>query len=305
MKSIPTHLARAALLALAAALPAAAHADLKVFACEPEWGALAKEIGGEHVTVYTATTAMQDPHRIEARPSLIARARSADLLACTGAELETGWLPVVLAESGNASIQAGQPGQFFAAPHVALLDKPAVLDRSAGDVHADGNPHIQTDPRNIARVGEALAARMASLDPAQAAGYRARWADFSTRWNAAIARWEKEAAPLRGVPVVVQHKAFPYLQNWLGLKEVAVLEPKPGVEPSLASLAAVKAKLVATPARLVIRAAYQPARPSEWIASQAGLKPVVVPFTVGGDAQAKDLFGLFDSTISKLLAGLN
>jgi len=305
MKTLSLPTVRAALLALAAALPVAAHADLKIFACEPEWGALAKEIGGTHVNVYTATTAMQDPHRIEARPSLIARARSADLLACTGAELEIGWLPVILAQSGNAAIQAGQPGQFFAAPHVAMLEKPAALDRSAGDVHADGNPHIQTDPRNIARVGEALAARMAALDPAEAAGYRTRWADFSARWNAAIARWEKEAAPLRGVPVVVQHKAFPYLQNWLGLKEVAVLEPKPGVEPSLASLAAVKAKLAATPAKLVLRAAYQPARPSEWIAAQAGLKAVALPFTVGGDAQSGDLFGLFDSTVSKLLAGLH
>ena len=296
---------RAALLALAATLPAAAHADLKVFACEPEWGALAKEIGGAHVSVYSATTALQDPHHIEARPSLIARARNADLIACTGAELEIGWLPVILAQSGNTAIQAGQPGHFFAAPQVALLDKPAALDRSAGDVHADGNPHIQTDPRNIARVGAALAARMASLDPAEATGYRARWADFSSRWNAAIARWEKQAAPLNGVPVVVQHQGFPYLENWLGLKQVAVLEPKPGVEPSLASLATVKAKLAASPAKMVLRAAYQPARPSEWIASQAGLKAVVVPFTVGGDAQSGDLFGLFDSTVAKLLAGLN
>jgi zinc/manganese transport system substrate-binding protein len=305
MKSLPTLTLRAALLALTAALPAAAHADLKVFACEPEWGALAKEIGGAHVTVYSATTALQDPHRIEARPSLIARARSADLLACTGAELEIGWLPVILAGAGNAAIQSGQPGQFFAASYVAMLEKPAALDRSAGDVHADGNPHIQTDPRNIARVGEALAARMASLDPAQAAGYRARWADFSMRWDTAIARWQKAAAPLRGIPVVVQHQGFPYLVNWLGLKQVAVLEPKPGVEPSLASLATVKAKLATTPAKLVLRAAYQPARPSEWIASQSGLQAVVLPFTVGGDAQSGDLFGLFGSTVSKLLAGLN
>ncbi len=295
---------RAGLLAAALLLPGAAQAALKVFACEPEWGALVREIGGDRVDVYTATTAMQDPHRIEARPSLIARARSADLLVCTGAELEIGWLPVILGESGNRAIQAGQPGQFFAADFVALREKPAVLDRAAGDVHAAGNPHIQTDPRNIARVGAALAERMAALDAADAGVYRKRWADFSARWSAAIARWEKAAAPLKGMPVVVQHQAFPYLQNWLGLKEVAVLEPKPGVEPSLASLAAVKQRLAAEPAKLVIRAAYQPARPSEWIAAQAGVKAVVVPFTVGGDAQSGDLFGLFDSTVSKLLAGL-
>lgn len=305
MKTIPRLCARAALLALVAALPVAAHADLEIFACEPEWGALAKEIGGAHVRLFTATTAMQDPHRIEARPSLIARARRADLLVCTGAELEIGWLPLVIARSGNAAIQPGQPGHFFAADQVAMLERPAVLDRAAGDVHAHGNPHIQTDPRNIARVGEALAARMARLDAPNAAIYRARWADFSTRWTAAIARWEKQAAPLAGTPIVVQHNGFPYLQRWLGLELVAVLEPRPGVEPSLASLATIKAKLAATPAKMVLRAAYQPARPSEWIANQAGVNAVVLPYTVGGDARSKDLFGLFDSTVSALLAGLN
>lgn len=281
-----------------------AHAALKVFACEPEWGALASAIGGDKVSVYSATTAYQDPHRIEARPSLIARARSADLLVCTGAELEIGWLPVILADAGNRAIQTGQPGQFFAADFVTLLEKPAVLDRSAGDVHAAGNPHIQTDPRNFSRVGAALAARMAALDPGEAAHYRARWADFASRWQAAIARWETRAAPLKGVPVVVQHDAFPYLERWLGLRRVAVLETKPGVAPSLGQLADVKSRLAATPARMVLRAAYQPARPSAWIADQAGLAEVVLPFTVGGDPASTDLFGLFDSTVNRLLAGL-
>jgi zinc/manganese transport system substrate-binding protein len=301
MKFIATPIARAALLALAAALPVAAHADLKVFACEPEWGALVKEIGGAHVTVYTATTAMQDPHHIEARPSLIARARNANLLVCTGAELEIGWLPVILAESGNPAIQTGQPGQFFAASHVTMLEKPAALDRSAGDVHAAGNPHIQTDPRNIARVGEALARRMAELDPAQAVVYQARWKDFSTRWQAAIVRWEQQAAPLRGLPVVVQHKGFPYLENWLGLKEVAVLEPKPGVEPSVGHLASVAAQLQATPARAVLRASYQSPRPADWLSQRTGIPALALPYTVGGNARASNLFGLFDDTIEQLL----
>ena len=301
MKAIPTHIARAALLAMAAALPTAAHADLKVFACEPEWGALVKEIGGAHVNVYTATTAMQDPHRIEARPSLIARARNANLLACTGAELEIGWLPVILAESGNPAIQTGQPGQFFAASHVTMLEKPVALDRSAGDVHVAGNPHIQTDPRHIARVGEALARRMAELDPAQAVVYQARWKDFSTRWQAAIVRWEQQAAPLRGAPVVVQHKGFPYLENWLGLKQVAVLEPKPGVDPSVGHLARVAAQLQATPARAVLRASYQSPRPADWLSQRSGIPALALPYTVGGNARASDLFGLFDDTIEQLL----
>src|SRR5512143_4323327 len=217
---------------LVAAWPAFAQAALNVFACEPEWGALATELGGANVKVYTATTAFQDPHHIEARPSLIAQMRRADLAVCTGAELEVGWLPVLLRQSGNAAIQPGQPGYFEAARQVVLLEKPAMLDRSQGDVHAAGNPHIQTDPRNIARVAQALGARLAEIDPEHAASYRARLADFNTRWNAAMARWQAQSAPLRGTSIVVQHQAFPYLEDWLGLKQVAAMEPKPGAQPA-------------------------------------------------------------------------
>ncbi|MHB1094036.1 metal ABC transporter substrate-binding protein [Thiobacillus sp.] len=286
---------------LFAAWPVFAHAALNVFACEPEWGALATELGGDAVKVYTATTAFQDPHHIEARPSLIAQMRRADLAVCTGAELEIGWLPVLLRQSGNAAIQPGQPGYFEAARQVVLLEKPSVLDRSQGDVHAAGNPHIQTDPRNIARVAQALGARLAAIDPEHAGAYRARMADFNTRWNAAMARWQAQAAPLRGMPIAVQHEGFPYLENWLGLKQVAVLEPKPGVEPSLGHLAEVAAHLKTTPARAVIRAAYQNPRPSEWLAEHAGIPAIVMPFTVGGSDRAKDLFGLFDDSVDQLL----
>ena len=286
---------------LLAAWPAFAHASLNVFACEPEWGALASELGGDAVKVYTATTAFQDPHRIEARPSLIAQMRRADLVVCTGAELEVGWLPVLLRQSGNAAAQPGQPGYFEAARQVTLLEKPGVLDRAQGDVHASGNPHIQTDPRNIARVAQALGARLAEIDPDHAAMYRARLMDFNTRWNAAMARWQARAVPLGGTRIVVQHKAFPYLENWLGLKQVAVLEPKPGVEPTVSHLAEVAAQLKATPAKAVLRAAYQNPRPAEWLAEHAGIPVIVLPFTVGGSDRAKDLFGLFDDTLDQLL----
>jgi zinc/manganese transport system substrate-binding protein len=289
------------LIALCLALPATAHAALHVFACEPEWGALAREIGGSAVEVYTATTGLQDPHHIEARPSLIAQVRRADLLVCTGAELEIGWLPVLLTESGNPAVQPGKPGYFEATRYVTLLERPTRLDRAEGDVHPGGNPHIQTDPRNIAQVGTALAARLAELDPAHAATYRARLADFDGRWNAAIARWQAQAAPLRGMSIAVQHKAFPYLENWLGLKEVAVLEPKPGVEPSVGHLAEVAAELKLTPAKAVLRAAYQNPRPSLWLSEHTGLPAIVMPFTVGGSPRARDLFGLFDDSIAQLL----
>lgn len=288
-------------LVLLAALPACAQATLNVFACEPEWGALARELGGDDVKIYTATTAMQDPHRIEARPSLIAQMRRANLAVCTGAELEVGWLPLLQRESGNADVQPGRPGYFEASRYVRLLDKPALIDRSQGDVHAAGNPHIQTDPRNIARVGDALTKRLAEIDPDNAARYQARWKEFSARWDAAITRWQAQASALRGVPVVVQHKSFTYLINWLGLLEVATLEPKPGIDPSVGYLAEVAARLKTTPARMVLRATYQNPRASEWLAERVDIPAVALPFTVGGAPGANDLFGLFDVTLAELL----
>lgn len=287
-----------------AALVPAAHAALSVLATVPEWGALAQEIGGDKVKVYTATNALQDPHHVEAKPSLIARARSADLVVATGAELEIGWVPLVLQQAGNPKVQPGQPGYFEAAPFVTLLDKPARLDRAEGDVHAAGDPHIQTDPRNIARVAGPLSAKLAQLDPANAAFYQARYKSFADRWTAAIARWEKEAAPLRGVAVLVQHKAFTYLIAWLGLKEVAALEPKPGIEPTTAHLSEVLAITQRQPVKMVLRAAYQSDRASQWIAERAKINAVALPFTVGGDDAARDLFGLFDDTIQRLLKGV-
>ncbi len=281
-----------------------AHAALNVFACEPEWAALTQQLAGDKTDIYTATGPLQDPHQVQARPSLIAKARRAQLLVCTGAELEIGWMPVVLQESANSAIQPGSPGHFEAAKYVTMLEVPTRLDRAEGDVHAQGNPHIQTDARNFLPIADALSKRLAELDPANAAYYQQRHDAFTQQWRAAIAKWEKEAAPLRGVAIVVHHKGFPYLNQWLGLKEIAELEPKPGMEPSAAYLSKVLNDLQQHPARMVLRAAYQNERPSEWVAERAHIPAVNLPFTVGGTPQATDLFGLFDDTIARLLAGL-
>lgn len=279
------------------------HAALNVLACEPEWEALTRELGGDKVKASSATSALQDPHRIEARPSLIARTRNADLLVCTGLELEVGWLPVLVQQSGNSRIAAGQPGYFEAGAYVPRLDVPGKVDRSQGDVHAAGNPHIQQNPHNIALVGVALAKRLAELDPANAAYYQARQKEFATRWDAAMQQWEKQAAPLKGVAVVEHHKNMEYLMNWLGLRQVGTLEPKPGVEPSASHLAELLTQLQRQPARMVLRATYQDGRASQWLAEHAHIAAVVLPFTVGGDDRAKDLFALFDDTVQRLLDG--
>jgi len=280
------------------------HAALNVFACEPEWAALTQQLAGNQANIYTATGPLQDPHQVQARPSLIAKARGAQLLVCTGAELEIGWMPVVLRESGNSNIQPGSLGHFEAAQYVSLLEIPTRLDRADGDVHAAGNPHIQTDPRNYLPIADALSKRMIQIDPVNTAYYQQQLATFNQKWHAALLRWEKQATPLKGVAVVVHHKGFPYLNGWLGLKEVAELEPKPGMEPSAAYLGQVLQNLQQHPARMVLRAGYQDGRPSEWIAERAHIPAVIVPYTVGGTPQASDLFTMFDDTIQRLLAGL-
>jgi len=291
---------RALLLALL--LPLQAQAALNILACEPEWGALAKELGGDKVSIYTAVTAMQEPHRIEARPSLIARARKADLLVCTGAQLEIAWVPLLQSQSGNAKIQNGQPGYFEAASAVSLIERPASVDRAQGDVHPDGNPHLHLDPRNVAMVAAALAQRLASLDGAQAAYYQSREKDFAKRWTEATARWEQQAAPLKGMAVVVYHKDLSYLVAWLGMRESGALEPKPGLPPSTGHLAALIERLKKSPAKAVVRSAYNDPRPADWLAERANIPVVVLPYTVGGTERAKDLFGLYDDTIARLLA---
>jgi zinc/manganese transport system substrate-binding protein len=287
------------LLVLATALPA--HAALKVLATTPDWGALTTELGGDKVNVYTATNAFQDAHRIDAKPSLVARARSADLVVAAGAQLEIGWLPVLLQESGNGRIQPGNPGYFEAAPLLRMLEVPATVDRSLGDIHPLGNPHTHLDPRNVAIVAAALTARLATLDAANAQYYQMRGADFQARWKEAMARWEAEAAPLKGVGVVVIHRDQVYLCNWLGLREVAAIEPKPGVPPSAGYLAELVTKLAATPPKMILRNAYNDPRAADWLSEHVHAPVILLPYSVGGTPGARDLFGLFDDTIARLL----
>lgn len=290
------------LLAALLVVAAPAQAAVKVLATTADWGALVEELGGDRVNVYTATGALQDVHRVEAKPSLVARARTADLLVANGAELEAGWLPVLVRESGNRNIQPGAPGYFEAAASVNLLEKPSRLDRAMGDIHPLGNPHLQLNPRNVALVAKALAARLGVIDPKNAAWYQARGADFDVRWSQAIARWEAKAAPLKGAPVVIMHRDQAYLCNWLGLREVAAIEPKPGVPPSAGYLGQLVAKLSASPPRMILRNAYNDPKAANWLSERVHAPVVTLPYSVGGTPEAKDLFGLFDDTLDRLLA---
>lgn len=279
-----------------------AHATIRILATTSDWGALATELGGDRVNVYVATSALQDVHRVDAKPSLVARARTADLVIATGAELEIGWLPVLVQEAGNPRIQPGAPGYFEAAAQLNLLEVPSRLDRSMGDIHPQGNPHLHLDPRNIAAVAKALTARLVMLDAGNAAYFQQRGRDFDSRWQQAIARWESKAAPLKGVPVVVMHRDQAYLCHWLGLREIAAIEPKPGLPPSAGHLSKLVSKLAASPPRMILRNAYNDPKAANWLSERVHAPVVLLPFSVGGTFEAKDLFGLFDDTVNRLLA---
>ena len=286
---------------LLGALAAPAHAALEILTCEPEWAALATEIGGNLVAAESATTPQQDPHYIQARPSLIAKTRRAALVICTGADLEVGWLPLLLRQAGNGKVQPGQPGNLNASDFVEMLDKPSSVDRSLGDVHPYGNPHIQTDPRNIAKVAAALADRLAMLDAPNAATYKQRYEDFAKRWTAAVERWTAAVAPLKGKQVVTHHKGWAYVENWAGLVEVGNLEPKPGLPPSAAHLAELLDQLKGKQVAAIIRSTYEDAKASEWLGSRTMIPYVVLPHTVGSVPGTDNLFGMFDVMVKTLV----
>jgi zinc/manganese transport system substrate-binding protein len=288
-----------ALLLFCFATPAAQ--ALEVFACEPEWASLVQELAGDAVQVNVGTSALQDVHVIEAKPSLIAKVRRADLVVCSGADLEIGWLPQLIRQAGNPKVASGS-GYFLASDQITTLEKPTSLDRSEGDIHAQGNPHFQLDPYRVLAIAKALDARLSQLDSSHAADYQKRLADFSTRWQAAIKTWEAKAAPLKGRKVVVHHMSWIYLLQWLGMEQIGALEPKPGVPPTSGHLASLVELTKNAHPLAILRAAYQDPKPGDWLAEQTSVPAVTLPFSVGGDDKSKDLFGLFDSTIDKLLA---
>ncbi len=273
---------------------------LNVFVCEPEWGSLVQELAGDVAETTVATTAFQDPHRLQARPSLIAAVRRADLIVCTGADLEIGWLPLLLRRAGNAKIQVGNPGYFLAADYVRRIEIPASIDRGQGDVHPQGNPHIHLNPRNIERVANALAKRLREVDPANGAHYESRLDDFQNRWSEATDRWEEQTLELEGMRLASHHRSFSYLAAWLDLDIVATLEPKPGIPASGAQLSALLEQLTPNPPAGVIRTPYENEKPSEWLSERLSIAEIKLPFTIGGTNDSVDLFTLYDETIRML-----
>lgn len=283
-----------------AVLAAAPAKSIDAFACEPEWKALLDEIGAGHVETFPAITAQQDPHYIQARPSLISRVRDADLLVCTGAQLEIGWLPLLLRRATNASIQPGEAGYFLAASQVRKLEVPAQLDRAQGDIHPEGNPHVHLDPRNIERIAEKLSERLRQIDPANAGDYGNALDDFLERWEEAVDGWEERGEKLEDMRLVTHHRSFSYLMNWLDIDYAGTLEPKPGVPPTSGHLSGLLGKLEGNPPAGIARTPYTDPRASQWLSERLGAPEFELPYTVGGAEGADDLFGLYEVTLERL-----
>lgn len=276
-----------------------AQAALNIFACEPEWADLAGALMPE-ADIHIATTAAQDPHYIEARPSLIAAMRRAELAVCTGASLEAGWLPALISRSSNRDIQRGKPGLFFAAEQVSLHQPHDHVDRSMGDVHPEGDPHVHLDPGRLPIILDALADRMVVLAPAEEDRIRLRQRQWQVRWKLEAAGWRKAAEELEGMSVVVQHSNFGYLLRWLGLESAMDLEPKPGLPPSASHLSDLLADPALARVKLILIASYQAERPAQWLSNQTGLPVEVLPGTVTSQPGSDSLAALISQIIERL-----
>ena len=277
-----------------------AQAGLSIFACEPEWEALAQQLAPD-ASVFSATTAKQDPHHIQARPLLISKLRKANLAICSGASLEVGWLPALQLKAANPKVQNNQPGMFFADQQVETIDKHDHVDPTMGDVHPEGNPHLHLDPHRLKAIADELSQRMGVIDSENKNAYKARYKHFAENWAKNIQKWEKLAQPLKGMNVVAYHSSFNYLFEWLGIRMVGDLEPKPGLPPTSKHLESLLKMTKTTKVDAVIYASYQDEQGARWLGEKAGIPVIKLPFSVD-KSENKTLDALFSNLIRKLLA---
>lgn len=270
-----------------------------VFACEPEWQALAQEIGRDQIKAVSATHGRQDPHFIRVKPSLMSRIKRADLLICSGADLEVGWLPLLL-RNGTKKIQAGQLGHILVSDYVTNIEIPQILDRSLGDIHPEGNPHVHLDPKIILKTAAIINERLALIDPDHKENYAANLKEFETKWLTATERWESARKSLAGKSVVVQHKSFSYLLQFLGINVLTSIEEKPGIPPSARHLAKVVSTIKQNSTLAIIRSPFDTEAPSDWVAEKTGVRIITLPYTVGGLPETTDLYKVYDQSIELL-----
>ena len=281
------------------ALSVYANEKLYIFACEPEWKSLAEELGGDKVKAISATHAKQDPHHIRARPSLIAKIRRADLIFCSGAGLEVGWMPILL-QKAKSQVQPGNIGYLMASKYTPVIDIPKTIDRSHGDVHPEGNPHIHLDPHNIILVAKELNRRLTIIDPKNKSYYQSKYNNFIDRWENSLLRWNKEIESIKGKRIIIHHKSFDYLINWAELNIIASLEVKPGIPPTAAHLRNIIKNTNKNKVDIIVISPYDPTEGALWLSEKIQIPFVTLPYTIGGNEESNNLIALFDSSIKIL-----
>lgn len=274
---------------------------LNVFTCEPEWKSLTEEISKDKADVYSATNASQDVHYIQAKPSLIAKIRQADMVVCSGADLEIGWLPLILRKAGSSKVQEGGANLIYASQYVTTIEKPTRIDRADGDVHPEGNPHLHLNPYNMLKVGKVIADKLSEIDSANADFYARNYNDFAAKMRSQIKVWEKQALNLKGANVITNHKNMSYLFDWLKIKTIGTLEPKPGIPATSKHLSELKSITEQNKVAFIAYAPFESPKPAEWLSQESGIKAVVLPYTIGGNKQVNDLFDLFAVSIDLML----
>jgi zinc/manganese transport system substrate-binding protein len=289
-----------ALILTLSSLNGAASAKLAIVTTTPALAAVAQAVAGDKGRVTSLSLPTQDPHFVDARPNLALELSKADLLVVVGLGLEVGWLPTLLTASRNGAIQTGSRGYLDASGLVGLLDVPSgKVDRTMGDIHPGGNPHYMVDPRRAARVAEGLARRMAELDPGEARTYSRNASDFVAKLDKWRKHWEAELAPLKGAQVVGYHQSLSYLADWLGLRLVGYLEPKPGVPPNPGHVARLIELAKANHVRLLLQESYFPTNTSTLVAQKVGAKLVVLPG--GPDVRGGESYlGFVNSVVERL-----
>ena len=287
------------------AVPAPAHAALKVITTTSDLASLATEVGGDKIAVESLAKGYQDPHFVEAKPSFMIKLHNADLLIAVGRELEIGWLPPLITQARNAKIQPGGPGYVDASGTARILDIPTgQITRAMGDVHPSGNPHYWLDPDNGKRIARAIAGKLSEMDSANASFYKQRLADFERRVDAADARWKAQMAPYRGVKVVTYHRSWPNFADHFGLDVIGYVEPKPGIPPSPSHTIDLMKAMREQNVKIIMVEPYFDEKTPNSIARETGAKVLVMPPSVGGIPEASDYIKLFDTDIGMLVAAI-
>jgi zinc/manganese transport system substrate-binding protein len=277
---------------------------VRVVATTPDLGALAREIGGGSIEVTVLAKPTEDPHFVDARPSLIVTLNRADLLIEGGAELELGWLPALMQGVRNTKIAAGGPGRILASTGVTMLEVPTTFDRARGDVHALGNPHFMLDPVNVRLIASQIAEHLAQIDAGSAEQYRANLQRFNARLDTKLAEWQAQLAPFRGAKIVTYHRDFVYLAARFGLEVAATLEERPGISPSPAHLADVINTMRTQNAHVILVQPFQNRRTAETVARQTGATVVDMPQQPGVAPNTNTYFDLMDHLVSTLAGAL-